>query len=127
MALGMSQYLANAVFNAIGNNTSLAIAQCYIKLHIGDPGAAATTSPAVETTRKLVSFSVAASGLMTSDAATQWVAVAASEDYSHYSAWDALTVGNFLWSGLITAAAVTAGDTFTLATGDIDLAITLAA
>lgn len=127
MALGMSQYLANAVFNAIGNNTSLAITQCYIKLHIGDPGAAATANVAVETTRKSVSFAAAASGLMTSDAACQWVAVAGTEDFSHYSAWDSLTVGNFLWSGLVTAAAVTAGDTFTVAAGDVDLAITLAA
>ena len=61
------------------------------------------------------------------DAAVTWTAVAASEDYSHYSAWDAVSAGNFLWSGLITASAVVAGDTFTLAPGDIDLAMTLAA
>ena len=127
MTLGMSQYLANKVFDAIGNNTSLAITQCYIKLYVGDPGATGVANAATETTRKSVSFATAASGLMTSDAATTWTAVAASEDYSHYGAWDASTGGNFLWSGLITAAAVTAGDTFTLASGDIDLAITLAA
>lgn len=127
MALGMSQYLANKVFDAIGNNTSLVIAQCYIKLHVGDPGASAAANAATETTRQSVSFATAASGLMTSDAATQWVSVAGSEDFSHYSAWDASTAGNFLWSGLITAAAVTAGDTFTIASGEIDLSITLAA
>lgn len=127
MALGMSQYLANKVFDAIGNNTSLVITQCYIKLHIGDPGPSATSNAATETTRQSVSFAAAASGLMTSDAATVWTAVAATEDYSHYSAWDSSTAGNFLWSGLITASTVTAGDTFTLASGDIDLSITLAA
>lgn len=127
MALGMSQYLANKVFDAIGNNTSLAIAQCYMKLHLADPGAAATTSPATETTRKSVSFAASASGLMSNDVAVSWPTVPAAEDFSHYSMWDASTAGNFLWSGLITAAAVGVGDTFTIAVGDIDLSITLAA
>jgi hypothetical protein len=123
----MSQYLANELFDAVCNNGSFAVAQVYIKLHLGDPGAAGTSNAAGETDRTAVSFSAAASGVITSDAPTQWVSVSNSEDYSHYSAWDHVSAGNFLWSGLLTAAAVTAGDTFTIAAGDIDLAITLAA
>lgn len=127
MALGMSQYLANELFDAIGNNGSFAIAQVYIKLHLGDPGVAGATSPAAETDRIAASFSAAASGLMTSDADTTWLAVSGTETYTHYSAWDAAAAGNFLWSGVLTASPVTALDDFTIPTGDIDLAFTLAA
>ena len=127
MAVGMSQYLANKVFDAIGNNVSLAIAQGYIKLHVGDPGAAATANAAVETTRKAANFATAASGVMTSDGAATWTGVAGSERYTFYSVWDSATVGNFLWSGTVTAAAVLAGDTFILAIGNVNLAISLAA
>lgn len=127
MATGMSQYLANAVFDAIGNNTSLAIAQCYIKLHVGDPGAAGTSNAATETDRQAVSFASAGSGVITSDTDTDWLAVAGSEDFTHYSAWDHVSAGNFLWSGAVTANPVTAGDNFTIPAGDIDLAIALAA
>lgn len=127
MALGMSQYLANELFDAIGNNGTFAVAQVHIQLHIGDPGAAGTANPAAETDRVAVSFAVAALGVMTSDTDTTWLAVAGTETYTHYSAWDAATVGNFLWSGTLTASPVTALDDFTIPAGDIDLAINLAA
>lgn len=127
MAVGMSPYLANLVFNAIGNATPFSIATPYIKLHLDDPGAAGTASPAGNTTRKLISFAVAASGLMTNDADVIWTAVAGTEDYSHYSVFDASSGGNFLWSGLLDAAAVATGTNFLIPAGAIDLAITLAA
>ena len=67
MAVGISSYAANALFNAIGNNTSFAVATCYVQLHIGDPGAAGTSNTATETTRKAVSFGAAASGAILAD------------------------------------------------------------
>ena len=126
MAVGISSFSANALFDAIGNNTSFAVATCYIKLHVGDPGAAGAGNPATETTRKAVSFGAAASGAIASDAAVTWTNVAGTEDYTHFSLWDASSGGNFLGSGTITAAAVTAGDTFTIASGDLDLSLTVA-
>lgn len=126
MAVGMSSYLANKVLDAIGNNTSFAITSVYMKLHTGDPGSAGTANAATETTRKLVSFAVAASGTMSNDAQIQWTSVTGSEDFTHYSMWDASSGGNFLWSGTVTADAVTTGDYFTIANGDLDLTITLA-
>ena len=127
MALGMSQYLANNVFDAICNATSFSVATPYIQLHTADPGSAGTTAVATENTRKLVSFSAAAAGVITSDAAVDWTAVAGTETYSHYSMFDAATVGNFLWSDTMTASGVTALDDFQIPIGDIDLAINLAA
>jgi hypothetical protein len=126
MAVGISSFAANALFDAIGNNTSFAVATCYIKLHVGDPGAAGAGNAATETTRKAVSFGAAASGAIASDAAVTWTNVAGTEDYTHFSLWDASSGGNFLGSGTITAAAVTAGDTFTIASGDLDLSLTVA-
>lgn len=85
----------------------------YIKLHTGDPGEAGTSNAATETTRKVVTFSAAASGSISSAATVEWTNVSTTETYSHWSLWDASTSGNCLWSGaLSSSAAVTAGDTF---------------
>ena len=85
----------------------------YIKLHTGDPGEAGTSNAATEATRKVVTFSAAASGSIASSATVEWTNVSTTETYSHWSLWDASTAGNNLWSGaLSSSAAVTAGDTF---------------
>lgn len=126
MAEGISSYLATAVLNAVGNNTSLAVAQAYLQLHTAAPGSAGTTSVATETTRKSVSFGVASAGAISNDVAVQWTTIAGSQDATHWSLWDASSSGNFLGSGTITASAYTAGDTLTFAIGDIDLAFVVA-
>tara|TARA_B110000503_G_scaffold119677_1_gene181676 strand:- start:999 stop:1367 length:369 start_codon:yes stop_codon:yes gene_type:complete len=85
----------------------------YIKLHTADPGEAATSSAATEATRKAASWASAASGSIAISGTIEWVNVSTTETYSHWSAWDASTAGNALWSGALTSsAAVTAGDTF---------------
>ena len=85
----------------------------YVKLHLGDPGEAATSNAAVEATRKVAAWSAAASGAIVTSATMEWTNVSTTETYSHWSMWDDVTAGNALWSGaLATSAAVTAGDTF---------------
>jgi hypothetical protein len=126
MAEGISSHTATAVLNAIGNNTSFAVATAYLQLHVGAPGSAGTTNVAAETTRKAVSFGVASAGAISNDVAVQWAGITGSQDASHWSLWDASSAGNFLGSGTITASAYTAGDTLTFAIGDIDLAFTTA-
>ena len=85
----------------------------YVKLHTADPGEAATSSAASETTRKSVSWSSAASGSIVSSATVEWTSVASTEVYTHWSLWDDSTAGNALWIGALSASAsVTAGDTF---------------
>lgn len=120
----MAQGLGSA-----GANTSLdAFTAVYpwVKLHIGDPGAAGTGNPAVETTRKQATFSAASSGATANTGALTWTSVAGSEDYTHFTLWTASTAGAFGGSGTVTAAPVTAGDTFQSAIGDLDLSFTLA-
>lgn len=126
MAEGISSYLATAVLNAVGNNTSLAVATPYLQLHTAAPGTAGTTAVATETTRKLVSFGTASAGAISNDVAVVWTSIAGSQDATHWTLWDASTSGNFLGSGSITASAYTAGDTLTFAIGDIDLSFTTA-
>ena len=94
----------------------------YLKLHTADPGEAATTAAAGETTRKSVSWASAASGSIASSATVEWTNVASTETYTHWSLWDASTAGNALWTGaLSSSAAVTAGDTFQITTITLSL------
>jgi hypothetical protein len=126
MATGLSAYLANSFLNALGNATAYSVTTPYIKLHVGDPGVNGTTSPAVETTRKSVSFAAAANGAIASDADITWTNIAGSEDATHFTAWDNLSAGNFLFSGTITGNPYTAGDTYTIASGSLTASLTVA-
>jgi len=126
MAVGLASGVANAWLDAICNATDYtAPAGFFVKLHLGDPGAAGATSPAGNTTRQSASMAVASGGAITSDAAVTWTNVSTTETYSHVSFWSANAAGTFLGSDdLAVARAVTAGDTFTIATGDIDITLT---
>ena len=127
MAVGLAAGTANSLLDALCNATSYSVANVWIKMHVGDPGAAGTSNAAGETTRKQASFGAAASGAITNDATLDWTNVSTSEDWTHYSAWTASTAGTFLWSGTVTANAVTAGDNASIAVGDLDLSFSVAA
>lgn len=126
MATGISNYLANSWLDALGNATSYSVSVVYVKLHVGDPGSAGTSNAATETTRKAASFAAASTGALASDAALTWTNIAGSQDATHFTAWDSLTTGNFLFSGTITANAYSAGDTFNIASGSLSVSLTLA-
>jgi hypothetical protein len=120
-----SDLVANAWLDAVGNATSYSEAAVWVKLHLGDPGSAGTSNPAVETTRQQASFGAAGSRAMSNDAAIEWTNVSTSETYTHISLWDANAAGNFLGrDDLSSSAAVTAGDTFRIPIGDLDLTVT---
>jgi hypothetical protein len=123
MATGLAAATANSLLDALGRATNYtAPTAAWVKLHVGDPGAAGTSNAATETTRKqFVSSAGASGGTLSNTTALTWTGVAGSEDYTHYSVWTASTAGTFLWSGTITANPVTAGDDFTIAVGDLDL------
>lgn len=121
MALGFGSAGAATALDA------MRAAYTWVKLHVtGEPGAAGTANPATETDRQQAVFGATAAGAFTSTAAVTWTNVAASEDYLYFTVWTASTAGIFGWSGTITANAVTAGDTFTIAAGDLDTSVTLA-
>lgn len=110
----------------VGRTTYTANAAFFVKLHTGDPGAAGTSNAATETTRKQVTFGAAASsGAISNTADVAWTGLAATETVTHVSFWTASSAGTFLGSDdLATAQNLNAGGDFTIATGDLDLAIT---
>jgi hypothetical protein len=126
MATGLSAYLCNSFLDALGNATSYSVTTPYIKLHVGDPGALGTANAATETTRKSVSFGAASAGAIASDADITWTNIAGSQDATHFTVWDNVSAGNFLFSGTITANAYTAGDTYTIASGNLSASLTVA-
>jgi hypothetical protein len=126
MATGLSAYTANKFLDALGNATAFSVTDVYIKLHVGDPGANGTSNPATETTRKVVTFAEASNGTIASDSAATWTNIAGSQDATHFTSWDNLTTGNFLFSGTITSNPYTAGDTVTIASGSLTASLTVA-
>lgn len=122
----VSDLVANSALDAICRAVAYSEAGVFVQLHLGDPGAAGTANPAAETDRVQATFGAAASGRAISNTAViEWLAVAATETYTHVSLWDAAAAGNFLGrDDLSSAAAVTAGDTFRIPIGDLDLTIT---
>lgn len=99
----------------------------FVQLHIGDPGVAGTANVASNAVRHTATFSsTTAAGAITTTAAVTWTTVSATETYSFVSFWDSSTAGAgvFLASdNLEVARGVTAGDTFTIAIGDIDITL----
>jgi hypothetical protein len=112
--MSISNYAENKILDHVTGEAAWTMpTTVYVKLHTGDPGEAATSNAATETTRKAASWSAASSGSIATDATIEWTNVSTTETYSHWSLWDASTAGNALWTGALSAsAAVTAGDTF---------------
>jgi hypothetical protein len=126
MALGVSAAVANAILDAYCRSVAWSEPASFnVKLHIGDPGAAGTSNVAGETTRKAASFSAASAGAITNSGALTWTNVSTTETVSHVSFWDDISAGTFIGSdALNTPRSLTAGDTFEIAAGDLDLSIT---
>jgi hypothetical protein len=120
MAEGLSAAGANVALDAV------LAAYTWIKLHTGAPGSAGTSNAATETTRKQATWRAASNGASSQSNALEWTGVAASEDYTHFSAWSASSGGTFGFSGTITADAVTSGNNFTIAVDDLDVSFPLA-
>lgn len=128
MAEGLAPGVANAFLNALTRAADYTAPTAFwVKLHVGAPGSAGTANAATETTRKQGTFGSAASGgAISNTVALSWTSVAGTEDFTHFTAWDASTAGTFLFSGTVTANAVTAGDDFAVAIGDLDVGLVVA-
>jgi hypothetical protein len=125
MAVGLHAVnLANKWLDMLAGTAFTAPASANAKLHTADPGAAGTTAPSAETTRKAMTWSAASGG---SKAITttlpSWAAWSVgTETISHISVWDNISAGNFLYSFALTVAKqVTNGDTLNLTAHSISL------
>lgn len=121
-----SAAVRNSWLDALARGVAYDNDEVWVKLHLGDPGAAGTSNPAAETTRQQATFGAGASGgAISNTVAIEWTNVSTTETYTHVSFWSASTAGTFLGSDdLSSSAAVTAGDTFRIPIGDLDLTIT---
>jgi len=126
MAVGLASGQANAILDALCRSVAYSDPASFnVKLHIGDPGSAGTSNVAGETDRQAVTFSAASGGAITNSGAVTWLSVSTTETYTHVSFWSDIAAGTFLGSDALNASvAVTAGDDFTIAAGDLDLSIT---
>ena len=70
--------------------------------------------------------SFASAGVLTSDADVSWTNITGNQDATHFTCWDNISAGNFLFSGTIVAGAYTAGDTYTISAGNLTVSLTLA-
>lgn len=118
--------MANAALNALCRNVAWTQpAAFWVKLHIGDPGAAGTSNAAANTTRKQATFGAASGGSLTTSGDLAWTNVPNAETYSHVSFWDASSGGVFLGSDdLAVSRTVAVGDNFTIPAGSETLALT---
>jgi hypothetical protein len=112
--MSISNYAENKILDHVTGEAAWTMpTTVYVKLHTGDPGEAATSNAAANTSRQSASWAAASSGSIATDATITWTNVSTTETYTHWSLWDNSTAGNALWSGaLSSSAAVTAGDTF---------------
>lgn len=116
----LSTYGANAILDGTAMPATL-----YAQLHVGNPSAAGTANVATETDRVSFTRGAASAGATSNAAALTWAGVAGTEDYSHITIWSASSGGNCWFVGALTANAVTAGDTFEIGAGDLDLSFTI--
>lgn len=127
---GLGTYGKNKILDAIFNNTSFAVATPYLSLHQSDPGATGTNEVTGGSyARQAIgsSFPAASGGAISSDVDVNFTAMpdTTANDISYVGVWDASSAGNFIWGGALVAAKVTnAGDTLSLAAGDIDASLT---
>jgi hypothetical protein len=127
MAEGIAAaYAAKALDALCGNANWTNDGDPWIKLHVGAPGAAGTSNPATETTRKQCSFAAASGGTIASNGSLTWASIAGSEDATHFTAWTDETAGVFMFSGAVTANPYVAGDTLSVASGALTASLTVA-
>ena len=116
MAVGVSVVnTANAVLNWLRGVAPSAVAGLFVKLHIGDPGAAGTANPSAVTTRRQATMNAASGGSMTLSSMSGSYAMTTTETVSHISIHSDATAGNFhISAALTTPRNVVNGDTLVL-------------
>lgn len=124
--MALSTYIGNKIIDAIVNATTLTgITSVYVSLHTGDPGlTGASEVTGGSYIRKVASFEAGASKASQNDAVIEFASMPAAT-VTHIGLWDAESAGNFLWGGTNSGTqSVAAGNTFRLASGALDIALT---
>ena len=125
----MSNYLENALLNAVLRNTSYTSpSTVFVSLYTSDPtdAGSGTEVSGGSYARKAVTFGSPSNGVVTNNAAVEFDQATASWGTVGYiGLMDAVTTGNLLFhTALTTAKTIESGDIFKIASGS--LSVTLA-
>lgn len=120
MTAGLSATVVNTWLDSV-----FATANCYVKLHTGDPGASAAANAAAgDTTRKQATMAAASGGSKAASASVgPWTNGGTSETVSHLSVWSAASAGTFNMSGALSPSQAWA-NTNTLTLTSLSVSIT---
>ena len=123
--MSISDYAENKILDAVFSSASLVVTgDPWVSLHTLDPGeAGASEVTGGSYVRKQVPFDPAVSGATANTSAITWASMPACT-VKAVGIWDLVSLGNFLWGGLVTIDKVlNAGDTFQINTGDLDVTL----
>jgi hypothetical protein len=128
MFMSMSDYLENALLNAVLRNTPYTSpVEVYVALFTNDPTDAGTGSEVSGGgyTRQLVTFNAPSNGQVTNATDILFpVATASWGTVTHIGIYDAPTGGNLLFHGALTAnKTISANDQLKIAAGDISISL----
>lgn len=120
----ISDYLANKILDKVLRNVDYTVTTVYVSLHTAAPGAGGASEVAGGSyARQSSTFDVASGGATANSGALAFAGMPAAT-LTHVGCFDALSAGNFLWASDLTPDKTTnSGDTFNIATGDLDLTI----
>jgi len=92
--------LANKWLDMISGTAFTAPAGSFVLPHTGDPGSAGTANTIASVPRVSVTWNAASAGFKSASNSPTWSSwsFASPSIITHLSFWDALTVGNFLFS-----------------------------
>jgi hypothetical protein len=93
-AMGLSNFEERNLSRSWNNEAPTRAASMWVQLHTGDPGEECTANVASETRRKQITMREIANGEWTNENTLEWTGVAATEEITHVSVWDAEREGN---------------------------------
>ena len=125
----ISNYLENALLNAtLRNTTYTSPATVYAALFTTDPTDAGSGTECTGSgyTRKAITFAAPSNGVTTNSAAACEFDQATGDwgTLTHFAIFDALTTGNMLYYGALTASkTISSGDVFKFATSSVTVTL----
>lgn len=126
--MSISNYAENKILDAVLRFTTtgggLPTASVYISLHTADPGeTGASEATGGSYARQQAAFNAASSGVAVNTATVTFTAMPAAT-ITHIGIWDAVSAGNFLWSGSFTTSqAVLVGNNISISAGAISVSL----
>lgn len=90
----LSEFEAKNLSKVWNNSAPTLAASAWVQFHTGDPGVKCTNNVATESKRKKITLKELAAGELTNEKELEWESVAATEEVSWVSIWDAEKEGN---------------------------------